>query len=106
MRIAWGQLLFMSTVLTLTVASVPWAHAELSPSQVPASPGRALSRFWGTVAPRVGPSAHDGHRPEHPQECAHRHHQVDRRLEPLQHNEGDDSHRQGEDVKPRYPLGR
>ena len=36
MRIAWGQLLFMSTVLTLTVASVAWAHTELSPSQVPA----------------------------------------------------------------------
>src|SRR5215213_1745774 len=36
MRIAWGQLLLMSTVLTLTVTSVAWAHAELSPSQVPA----------------------------------------------------------------------
>ena|SRR5215210_614180 len=35
-RISWGQLLIVSTVLTLTVASEAWAHAELSPSQVPA----------------------------------------------------------------------
>src|SRR5215203_4102040 len=39
-------------------------------------------------------------RPHHPYDCAGGDHEVDRSLEPLQHNERCDGHDQGEDVEP------